>query len=695
MDPYEVRFTFFWYNDQEIFFDTQEEIDAKVGRIADQGITHLITFSCTHFRWSYQPWWKEINACLAKIVKAAHRRGLKVIEHHSSELASYPDTPQRLERMQRYLKDRGSSIESWPGIVDMLLAPDSPALKYPQISAKTMLPNVTSYAATNKCYNNPEYRKEYLEYLESVYATGIDGIMTDDVQYYCSCRCPYCEQLFLERYGYTLPAPEQWEAWYGNMRDPSFIAWLRFRFDSTHDFHRLVAEHYEKLGLSLLRPNYLSLAVTRDWTAFSVETVPRMDWFFQECARSCVIRYSWLKVLSEQTHRAMVARARKIPHGILFYAYDQSQLLFSWGVAMLAGAFYINTPEGGTIVEENSIRAFEKEYSELLFHARPMVETGFLDSRENRFFSPGYEMSRMEFWMQSCILENIPCVMVSSDAPESWKECRVLCVNEVNILSDKEITDLKAFAEAGGTLIFSGIPGNQDETCRIRTKEECEVLWGISFTLAEHEEYRVTLYGKGKICITSSFAFYPGPEKDIQAVFGKDHMDFPFGRMPFELLKSAPFVCANTIRTENRPFESNIGELYQGFRKEGHAAAELIRSFLPPKRFTAELPEQILAVPFRSDDGSAITIRLLNAKGTLMPPDGKHVSHDDPLPWGENHSACGSIALPLSDGMLCSSVLFTSVDGRKEELDFTEENGSLIITLKDGLFWDFGMIVIR
>ena len=41
MDPYEVRFTFFWYNDQEIFFDTQEEIDAKVGRIADQGITHL------------------------------------------------------------------------------------------------------------------------------------------------------------------------------------------------------------------------------------------------------------------------------------------------------------------------------------------------------------------------------------------------------------------------------------------------------------------------------------------------------------------------------------------------------------------------------------------------------------------------------------------------------------------------------
>ena len=277
MDPYEARFTFFWFNDQEIFFDTQEEIDAKVGRMADQGITHLLTFSCTHFRWSFRPWWKEINACLAKIVKAAHSRGLKVIKHHSSELASYPDTPQRLDRLRRSLNDRGSSIESWPGIVEMLLALDSPALMYPQINEKTLQPNVTNYAATSKCYNNPGYRKDYLEYLESVYATGVDGIMTDDVQYYCSCRCPHCELLFQEKYGYSLPPPEKWDAWYGNMRDTSFIAWLRFRFDSTHDFHKLIVDHYEKLGLALLRPNYLSLAITRDWTAFSVDPVSLLD----------------------------------------------------------------------------------------------------------------------------------------------------------------------------------------------------------------------------------------------------------------------------------------------------------------------------------------------------------------------------------------------------------------------------------
>ena len=39
MDPFEARFTFFWYNDREIFHDSQEEMDAKIRKVAEQGIT--------------------------------------------------------------------------------------------------------------------------------------------------------------------------------------------------------------------------------------------------------------------------------------------------------------------------------------------------------------------------------------------------------------------------------------------------------------------------------------------------------------------------------------------------------------------------------------------------------------------------------------------------------------------------------
>ena len=97
-NPWRARYAWFWYNSEEIWHFSQADMDAKVKRYADQGFTHLITFSCTHFRWTFQPWWKEINECLRKIVVSAHRYGLKVIEHHSSNLTYFPRTENDLRQ---------------------------------------------------------------------------------------------------------------------------------------------------------------------------------------------------------------------------------------------------------------------------------------------------------------------------------------------------------------------------------------------------------------------------------------------------------------------------------------------------------------------------------------------------------------------------------------------------------------------
>ncbi|MDD3949123.1 MAG: hypothetical protein PHT43_06635, partial [Anaerolineaceae bacterium] len=574
-------------------------------KYADQGITHLITFSCTHFRWTFKPWWKEINQCLAKIVCAAHKQGLKIIEHHSSELASYPNSPENLERLRKGLLDRGSSLESWPGLLDYLTGPDSPALQWAQINEKTLLPHVAGYAATSRCYNNPEYVCNYLNYLETVYATGVDGIMTDDVQYYCHCQCEHCKQLFKEKYQASLPPHDQWEQWCGDMRDPSFIKWLHFRFDSTAAFHQKVKNHYDKLGMKLLRPNYVSLALTRDWTAACVETVPQMDWFFQECARSCVIRYSWLKSLSEQKHRSMVAKQRGIPHGILFYAYNRDQLIFSWAISLLAGAFYINTPEGGECeLDESEVRSFEKKYASVLFNVEEMAEVGFLDHRENRFFAAGYEMSRMEFWMQACILNNIPCLLLDANAPDTWKKCQVICLNELHLLSKNQIEALQQFAHQGGCLVISGVPGSQVIDGRERTLEECEELWKIPFRQRLENEYMIIPTGLGKICLLDMHFAYPGSQEELQTMFGQNHMNFRFGKMPFELLKQAGFVCANTLRSENKPTASSIAELYEGLQKHGKKVASLLlRCLGKHKRAQQRLSGQIPAKPLMGGCG--------------------------------------------------------------------------------------------
>ncbi len=53
-----------------------------------------ITFSCTHFRWSFFRDWELLTRRLAMIVRACHKHGIYVTEHHSSHLTRNPLTPE-------------------------------------------------------------------------------------------------------------------------------------------------------------------------------------------------------------------------------------------------------------------------------------------------------------------------------------------------------------------------------------------------------------------------------------------------------------------------------------------------------------------------------------------------------------------------------------------------------------------------
>ena len=80
------KFTFFWYNEKEIFHWSQEDFDRQAQKMHAAGITYAMTFSVTHFRWSYMQWKNQILSALQKLCNACHKAGIKVIEHHSSHL---------------------------------------------------------------------------------------------------------------------------------------------------------------------------------------------------------------------------------------------------------------------------------------------------------------------------------------------------------------------------------------------------------------------------------------------------------------------------------------------------------------------------------------------------------------------------------------------------------------------------------
>lgn len=696
-NPNNARFGWFWYNDTEIFHDGQAQINAKVSAMADTGITHLITFSVTHFRWSFRPWWGILNECLEKICQAAHANGMKVIEHHSCNLGHFPDTPQKIAAFKQHFIHLNSSMDSWPGLVDYLLDPKSAIENWCQIDGDTGKPS-QAYSGHARCFNHPEFVKEYLRYLESIYACCVDGIMTDDVQYFSpqACACPHCRELFARQSGFELPLPEHWASWHGNMLDPMFLAWLKFRFDATHRFHETVKLHYESLGLPLLRPNYTSSGLTCDLTACNTENLPSMDWYFQECCVSTVIRYSFPSFLTEQKHRAMIAAKRHIPHMMLFYAHRQELLEFVFGLARQAGSLFTNTPVAFGKVDESPYRVFEQKYAHLLFDAAPIVTVGFLDSCANRHFSGTYEASRIKFWMQSCSLGNIPHVLVSISCPETWKQFRVLCVNEVHLLSNEDIALLKQYADDGGTLVISGAVGDQDEAGRIRTQNQIESLWGFAFETAPMS-VSIHPFGDGHICTVGYSFGYPGGEASNRNLF----VDYPrrFDYMSiYELYNNKEEFSDVWIPrgVKGKPTEPHRAGRDNKFRRSAEARGQVIdllhRLCVSSSPFDVDgLPEGILATPFIAVNGD-ITIQLLNARDVFPRSDDDVLSHDDPIPFPLWTTGAAHFSLLTPEARW--KARFLDFYDNECELLCSRNDGRLQVTLQGGSLKTGGMIHI-
>ena len=62
-----ARFGWFWCNDEEMFPKDGSALDRKMELYAKRGITHVILFGVTHFRWAFRPHWDVIRDCLHRV----------------------------------------------------------------------------------------------------------------------------------------------------------------------------------------------------------------------------------------------------------------------------------------------------------------------------------------------------------------------------------------------------------------------------------------------------------------------------------------------------------------------------------------------------------------------------------------------------------------------------------------------------
>lgn len=594
-EPFRAIWRFWRLETEELFTVSDEELDRQAASFCADGFTHLMTFMA-HFRLSYRRDFPRLTALLRRMVQAAHRHGLKIVEHHSANLLWCFDTPEAAAEA-RSQNDMGAfpHLEEDCGLQS---AWDGEAIGgMCQISGDTGLPVLSFMNSRILCHNNPGYLKRYLDYLATLYETGIDGIMTDDIQFVSaardpeldfdmdSCACPHCRRKFTAETGFVLP--ENGDAWrqFQRRRDtPCFMAWKRFRYESTLRFHREVVRHYDALGLKMLRPNYT--ATSASWAnpwAFVLDDLPRLDWVFVEhCCGA--LRYSWPEYLVESAHVQMIARQRRIPAMALYYPLTSSQQRLGWALSLYSGMRYFGDPRSRTLFpEQKSFHAFETAHEKTLFGGDAVADTGLWDSQMARELQPDYNTTarfRFNSIAQSLLMNNVPWKMVSPDHPEEYGSCKLIIIAGMQLISDEQLRDLGASAARLMVVDDAG----------------CRRLDGAL-----------------------------RPEGELLAMLNPHSLPGKIIRVrPGEL--SAPFYRRCNTGGNGRRDAFNCSEPQRwrlwtaGEEAASARLAAFVRAQLPaPAIELLDAPQRMLVSAFSSPDG-LLSIRIVNACGTLVPP---------------------------------------------------------------------------
>lgn len=675
MNKWDAKFGFFWYNDEEIFNFATEDFEKKASVMAESGINIVMTFSCTHFRWSMKEHWPLINKCLKNVVDACHKYGIKVVEHHSSHLTFDPLNSDEWDYMQRVLNKRKSSIESWEGLEKYV---DGNTVKgtegYRQIDGRTGRQARSNYKGWAMCFNNPEYRKAYFDYLEELYRfTGVDGIMTDDVQYFAvgnACSCIYCTKYFKDRYGYDMPAPgKEWQKFHGDFNNPVYIAWEKFKQDSTLKFQEAVNSHFKGLGLNLLRPNYVSDNLTFNWSAYAFEKAIHIwDWVFQENCFSFVIKHSWPQFLTESRHRYNLGRIKSIPSMSMFYPDRYDSFYFAWALSMSWGQLFTATPEGEDMCEvEKIFRDFETKNRKLLFNQQKKADVTMYWSYETaNYCDPKicHHITAVKSWLQALAFAGYTTDMVfASEESIDISVHKCLVVPDVMMMEDSEYIKLREFTEKGGTVIFTGRPGAKKPDGSYRTVMEMQrgigmpENWEIAGECIEYE------LGLGQV-----------------AVYGDTSLDNDY----YE-----PFSIDRWMGTEiKRPLpEYKAMKMAQKAEKLVGSYAEKMIEFISDN-------DMVINCFSYDESGSFLLIHIINAKGTID-SEMKNEGHNDTIPMFEKESQKDFSADLLVNIKNAEKAYLLSVETDDQvEFDTIQDGGKTRIHIPEGIFSGYALIKI-
>ncbi|MDD5679423.1 MAG: beta-galactosidase trimerization domain-containing protein [Kiritimatiellae bacterium] len=496
----DARWASWWLSDEELFNFKQRDFEKKARQLRASGVNAVITFGAFHFRWNFVDEWPEMLCMLRRLCAACHRHAIKVVEHHSALGVFHPVGEKERQNILAYIK---KNPEKHSGFLKILNDGDKEykGLKFSsmrQIDPRTSQFARSGYLAYPFCHNNPDWQRLYFAHLKAIYACGVDGIMTDDVQFWLkdyACGCIHCRDKFKQDTGYEMPPSGiDDKNFYGNIDNPANRAWVLWRIRCHQEHQKRVFDHFRSLGLELARPIYCSCNTNSYGSRGMGLALDNLDGcystIFTEVNSTEPQAHCWLRIGAESSQRSALARRNGAPPMCLFYPHNAEENLFCWAMTKTWGQNYWGTNWGMKLKKEAAMLArpfnFEKKHSRLNARPESVAEVGVLFSARTVWLhgdqdaKPDYirmsDPASTDCWAGWCevlALANIPFDTFGDNDLEErryFDRFRLIIVPNAVCLSDKAVTALKAFARQGGKLIITHQSGLKDETGAWRKK---------------------------------------------------------------------------------------------------------------------------------------------------------------------------------------------------------------------------------
>ncbi len=576
---------------------TMAELDdpAILDRFLDQLLKDKnytsIELSGMHTRHTYFSHLERGKAAVGRIVQAVHKRGLKLIDHHSTTILWNCDGGPRVLAERLTEVGRAST--------DQL-----PTFQF--------------------CLTNPIYRQMYFDYIVDLVKLGVDGFQLDELNFWPhSCACQYCRAEFTRATGCQLPMNEC-DPSINNPDSELWRRWTIWRDIQVTNCYLELRRRTAAINPDLVLRNYTThwgyIARNRrttnlGWDLFDQSRA--LDWVGTEVMTRNVIQTS-RSLLPYRRTQNIFNLAYGMPVDAWYYVADWPSAYFAWGVANMTNQTgmmpsSLVRPEGApdfdrfAALPHNMKRVGTDAVAEIALLFSP-------DSRDwNRLVSYSGELYGLAQTMERLHIPYEFLGAMSLDQKHLAKY-KALVVSGAGCLTDAQIQAIRAFAEQGGMVYLTTVAGLYDQYGTPRKAWPFADLFGFSPRAKSPAKIaQLSAHGRAVKPAKPVGGFLPprtkGDPLRITVPCGK-------GKIVYCSLAIASCFCSPeplALSTWNYDPDRALEALFQ---------AEVADLFAPFRHWTIDAPKKVFTSIWREADGPLV-VHLLNGLGSCMKPGDK------------------------------------------------------------------------